>query len=165
MVVKGSLIAPLKHRYSRILQLDRTGDADLIRSESGNDNLSYVHVPFCEELCPYCSFNRFPLDKDVARKYFENLRQEARLYVHRGFDFTALYVGLDTPTVLPEEVGMLFDELRHFFGIRGISLETNPNHLIDDNIRYIPPAKHQSHWVICSMVYLKGANLDWSYDL
>ena len=26
-----------------------------------NDYLLYVHIPFCETLCPYCSFHRYAL--------------------------------------------------------------------------------------------------------
>jgi coproporphyrinogen III oxidase-like Fe-S oxidoreductase len=137
MIVEHLLTAYLKRRHSRILQLDRFSNLDTARPEPGKVYLLYVHIPFCEELCPYCSFNRFPLDRDLAREYFEAVSQEALLYADRGFDFQAAYVGGGTPTVLPEEVGRLLDLLRNTFSIRQISLETNPNHLTDNIVKIL----------------------------
>ena len=71
MIVEHLLTAYLKRRHSRILQLDNFSNLDSILPKPGKEYLLYVHIPFCEELCPYCSFNRFPLDKDLAREYFE----------------------------------------------------------------------------------------------
>ena len=137
MIVEQLLTAYLKRRHSRILKLDNFSNLDSVRPESGREYLLYVHIPFCEELCPYCSFNRFPLDKDLAREYFEAVSQEALLYADRGFDFQSVYVGGGTPTVLPEEVGRLLDLLRNTFSIREISLETNPNHLTDHIVKIL----------------------------
>ena len=137
MIVEHLLTAYLKRRHSKILQLDNFTNLDTARPKPGKEYLLYVHIPFCEELCPYCSFNRFPLDKELAREYFEAVSQEALLYADRGFDFQAVYVGGGTPTVLPEEVGRLLDLLRNTFSIREISLETNPNHLTDDIIKIL----------------------------
>ena len=137
MIVEQLLTAYLKRRHSRILKLDNFSNFDSVRPESGREYLLYVHIPFCEELCPYCSFNRFPLDKDLAREYFEAVSQEALLYADRGFDFQSVYVGGGTPTVLPEEVGRLLDLLRNTFNVREISLETNPNHLTDHIVKIL----------------------------
>ncbi len=137
MIVEQLLTAYLKRRHSRILKLDNFSNLDSVRPEPGREYLLYVHIPFCEELCPYCSFNRFPLDKDLAREYFEAVSQEALLYADRGFDFQSVYVGGGTPTVLPEEVGRLLDLLRNTFSIREISLETNPNHLTDHIVKIL----------------------------
>ena len=137
MIVEHLLTAYLKRRHSRILQLENFSNLDSILPKPGKEYLLYVHIPFCEELCPYCSFNRFPLDRDLAREYFEAVSQEALLYANRGFDFQAVYVGGGTPTVLPEEVGRLLDLLRNTFSIREISLETNPNHLTDNIVKIL----------------------------
>ncbi len=43
-----------------------------------DDYLLYLHIPFCEELCPYCSFNRIRLDQELAVRYFRALKAEMR---------------------------------------------------------------------------------------
>ena len=137
MIIEHLLTAYLKRRHSRILKLDNFSKLDAPRPKPRKEYLLYVHIPFCEELCPYCSFNRFPLDKDLARNYFEAVTQEALLYADRGFDFQAVYVGGGTPTVLPEELGRLLDLLRNTFSVREVSLETNPNHLTGDIVEIL----------------------------
>jgi menaquinone C8-methyltransferase len=137
MIVEHLLTAYLKHKHSRLLQLNDFSNLDSVQPKQGQEYLLYVHVPFCEELCPYCSFNRFPLDRELAKKYFEAISEEALLYAERGFDFQAVYVGGGTPTVLPEELGRLLGLLRNTFSIREISLETNPNHLTDNIVRML----------------------------
>lgn len=107
---------------------------DVPRQRSAIPRLLYIHVPFCEELCPYCSFNRVVFREDIARVYFDALRKEIRMYGELGYDFQAVYVGGGTPTVLIDELSETLKLAKELFGIREISVETNPNHLTEQNI-------------------------------
>jgi len=140
MIVEAALTTYLKRKYANILKFDRFHDIAPPAPQPGTEYLLYVHIPFCEELCPYCSFNRFPLEKDLARRYFQALRREVQLYADLGFDFSAAYVGGGTPTVLPDELVAFLEEMRRIFRIREISLETNPNHLENSTVELLKGA-------------------------
>ncbi|MDO9557909.1 MAG: coproporphyrinogen III oxidase family protein [Coriobacteriia bacterium] len=111
-----------------------TDDPKAVRSlpvaTPGKTYLLYAHVPFCESLCPYCSFNRFPFAEDRARSYFKSLRQQMRMVADLGYDFPSLYIGGGTPTILIDELCETIDLARELFSIKAVSTETNPNHLI-----------------------------------
>jgi coproporphyrinogen III oxidase-like Fe-S oxidoreductase len=98
----------------------------------------YAHVPFCERLCPYCSFNRFPFEDTRARDYFRRLREELRIVADLGYDFESMYLGGGTPTILVEELAATIDLARELFSIKEVSAETNPNHLLPD---YMEPLR------------------------
>ncbi len=100
--------------------------------ETGKQYLLYAHVPFCERLCPYCSFNRFPFSEDPARKYFKSLREQMRMVADLGYTFDSLYIGGGTPTILVDELCETIDLARELFGTLEVSTETNPNHLIPE---------------------------------
>jgi menaquinone C8-methyltransferase len=95
----------------------------------GHTYMLYAHVPFCESLCPYCSFNRYVFHEPVARGYFASLRDEMRQVARKGYAFQSMYVGGGTPTILLDELVATIDLARELFGIRDVSCETNPNHL------------------------------------
>jgi coproporphyrinogen III oxidase-like Fe-S oxidoreductase len=97
---------------------------------STTDNyLLYMHIPFCEQLCPYCSFNRVPFKESLARDYFAALRSEMRMIARLGYKFSSVYIGGGTPTVLPDELGKTIEFAGELFDIKEVSCETNPNHL------------------------------------
>lgn len=98
----------------------------------GRHYVLYAHVPFCERLCTYCSFNRFLFKEELARPYFHNLREEMRMVAGLGYDFDSLYVGGGTPTVLLDELCATVDLARELFHIRDVSSETSPNHLLPE---------------------------------
>lgn len=102
--------------------------------EIGKKYMLYAHVPFCERLCPYCSFNRFPFVEDRAKPYFKNLRQEMKMLADLGYDFDSLYVGGGTPTIMIDELCETIDLARDLFSIKEVSSETNPNHLIPEYV-------------------------------
>jgi coproporphyrinogen III oxidase-like Fe-S oxidoreductase len=97
--------------------------------QAGKTYLLYLHIPFCEQLCPYCSFNRIPLDRPLAGDYFQALEQELRIYHQRGYVFDSVYVGGGTPTILPGNLSSLLKLAGRLWRIGQISAETNPNHL------------------------------------
>ena len=95
----------------------------------------YLHVPFCERLCPYCSFNRFLYGEERARTYFTALRQELETAAGTGYDFATLYIGGGTPTILLDELCDTIDLAKTLFpGIGEVSAETSPNHITDESI-------------------------------
>ena len=89
----------------------------------------YVHVPFCEVLCPFCSFHRVRYNASKTARYFDALRREIGLYHARGFRFADVYVGGGTPTVDADELVATLATVRATSPVRSISVETNPNHL------------------------------------
>lgn len=89
----------------------------------------YAHIPFCESLCPYCSFNRFIYNEAKLKSYFLNLRREMEMLAENGFDFVNLYIGGGTPTVDLNELTRTIDYAKSLFSISEVSCETNPNHL------------------------------------
>ncbi len=126
-----------RKKNSSSLQFTSSGTLSLPHNESDAPRLLYMHVPFCEELCPYCSFNRVVFQEGLARAYFGALRKEIALYKDLGYTFSALYVGGGTPTVLMDELARTLELIRKNFTVSEISVETNPNHLTEENLRIL----------------------------
>ncbi len=112
------------------IEITRLPDA-----EPGRQYSLYLHVPFCERLCPYCSFNRFLYGEDRARDYFRSLRTELERTAEYGYDFGALYIGGGTPTILIDELCTTIDLAKSLYpGIGEVSAESSPNHITDESI-------------------------------
>ena len=129
MFAERLLTAVMRRTNDRYLTLGPSDIEQLPAPVAGRPYLLYVHVPFCERLCPYCSFNRFPYEADTATRYFRRLREEMRMVADLGYDFPAMYVGGGTPTIDLGELIETIDLAKSLFSIREVSSETNPNHL------------------------------------
>lgn len=112
------------------LRLHPLEETHMPAADPDRSYMLYIHIPFCEVLCPYCSFNRYPFQEDLARPYFESLRKEMLMLTDLGYDIETLYFGGGTPTVMIDELCETIDVAKENFNIKEVSVETNPNHLI-----------------------------------
>lgn len=104
--------------------------------EAGHEYLLYVHIPFCDVLCPYCSFTRFPFREEAARRYFEALRRELKMIHDLGYQPPSAYIGGGTPTIMMDELERTIDYMRELFPtIKEVSSETNPPHLDRERLK------------------------------
>lgn len=131
--VLSQAVRTMNGHYLNLKPLDEAHQT-LPAPKPGKRYMLYMHIPFCERLCPYCSFNRFPFEEGKARKYFENLRTEMDMVARLGYDFDSLYVGGGTPTILIDELVATINKARDMFSITDVSSETNPNHLLPEYI-------------------------------
>ena len=140
MIIDRFIASVARAKNNRYLRF--TPETDLSVPVLADDipRLLYAHVPFCEELCPYCSFNRMVFREDLARAYFKSLRKEMELYRDKGYRFRALYVGGGTPTILVDELALTLETARSLFDIGEISVETNPNHLTTEKVKRLKDA-------------------------
>lgn len=102
--------------------------------------LLYLHVPFCEVLCPFCSFHRVEFQKNRAHRYFEALRREIRHVTGAGYSFGELYIGGGTPTVLVDELAKTISLLRELHPVERVSVETSPAHMQDNQLSMLKSA-------------------------
>jgi menaquinone C8-methyltransferase len=125
----------LKSQTNRLLTLRPSSTHSLPNSKPGHTYTLYIHVPFCESLCPYCSFNRFVFQKEKSLPYFQALREEMRMVAALGYQFKSLYIGGGTPTIQIDELVETIDLAKSLFDIQEVSCETNPNHLSPEIIQ------------------------------
>jgi coproporphyrinogen III oxidase-like Fe-S oxidoreductase len=129
MLAERALTAVMRRLSRRYIAHGPTELEMLPDPVPGKRYVLYTHVPFCERLCTYCSFNRFLFREDLARRYFASMREEMRMVADLGYDFGSLYVGGGTPTILLDELNQTIDLANELFDIGEVSAETSPNHL------------------------------------
>ena len=122
----------LQSVFNRRMCFERGGPVALPEAGQARPEVLYIHIPFCESLCPFCSFHRVLLNHDRAKTYFRTLREEIRQVAAHGYRPAVVYVGGGTPTVLPDELCETLALVCSLFPVRQISIETNPNHLRED---------------------------------
>lgn len=88
----------------------------------------YIHIPFCHQLCDYCDFAKLYVNEAVIKRYVEALLIELRLKVKTDDQFTSVYVGGGTPSVLKKQaVHDIFTFLHpHIAPNAEITFEMNP---------------------------------------
>ncbi len=101
----------------------------------------YIHVPFCRHKCNYCDFYS-TTQMDLMPRYLAALLQEIDLLFNNppsgGFDFSTLYLGGGTPSLLsPQHIETIFAKLAAHGSIHPqaeITLEANPGALDDEHL-------------------------------
>jgi coproporphyrinogen III oxidase-like Fe-S oxidoreductase len=133
-VISWLIAQAARRAFSRSMRFEADVRPLLPACHDPRPRLLYIHVPFCEQLCPYCSFNRVRFDESLCREYFAALRKELIIYRKRSYDFGGIYVGGGTPTVLIDELEKTLETAKECFSIGEISVETNPNHLTGERL-------------------------------
>ena len=91
----------------------------------------YVHIPFCDKKCFYCSFAVSVGQKARTKKYLECLNEESKKYSNQKIE--TIFIGGGTPTLLQaKELKILFDHLNQNFDLSNvdeITIEANPEGL------------------------------------
>ena len=99
----------------------------------------YIHVPFCEKKCFFCSFAVAVNQSGSIGPYLEALRREAEPY--QGARLSTLYIGGGTPSFLSE------DQIRQMFSIVDenftreddceVTFECNPESITESKARLL----------------------------
>jgi oxygen-independent coproporphyrinogen-3 oxidase len=83
--------------------IDATADR-LASLSRGRAATVYVHVPFCDQICSFCGFNKFVSGADLKARYVDALLAEIDLYARQSWvsdlDIRAVYLGGGTPNSL-----------------------------------------------------------------
>lgn len=101
----------------------------------------YLHVPFCETLCPYCDFFKKRPDAGETDRYVELVKTELSSYADKNIRADSVYFGGGTPSVLSgEQLTALLAAVRETFEVSPdaeITVECNPS---SDLEHFLPTA-------------------------
>jgi len=93
----------------------------------------YVHIPFCDRLCPYCDFAVVVRPDAAHQIYLDALHAEiaSRSPELLGRSVRTIYLGGGTPSALGDaQLGELLEVLRRLApDAVEVTLEANPNHI------------------------------------
>lgn len=102
----------------------------------------YVHIPFCNSKCSYCSFVSMVASEDDKKKYFADLLNEIRLKSKKyrsSYTVASIYIGGGTPSCLDYYyVRDLLSFIYKNFAVKNsaeITIEINPNSVDRTKIR------------------------------
>jgi coproporphyrinogen III oxidase-like Fe-S oxidoreductase len=133
VLIEKFIASYMRYKTSQYFTFEHHGEIDSPRPPAEPIHL-YIHIPFCAQLCPYCSFHRVAYEEDRARQYFQALKKEIMMYHDLGFRFSGVYIGGGTPTILMDELSDVLALVQRLFSPREISIETNPDRLDRDTL-------------------------------
>lgn len=91
----------------------------------------YIHIPFCHEICPYCSFYKHKPGKESQGEFIDAILKELEGNDLDYSDLKTIYLGGGTPSLLsPTNLSKLFKGLQEalpFGQCLEIGMEANPS--------------------------------------
>lgn len=132
---------PLPSEPPEPSQLTSLLELDTLAARPGQKAM-YIHIPFCDQICSFCPFNKQLQDAEEIRRYLEHLFTEIRMYARTRYisscTFGSLAIGGGTPSCLNEEqlsaLVRLCQEEFHFAGDAEISIEGNPSNFSPERL-------------------------------
>ncbi|NQT62141.1 MAG: radical SAM protein [Candidatus Marinimicrobia bacterium] len=98
----------------------------------------YLHIPFCDRICPYCPYNKEVFHSDLVKHYTSAVKREIDSYTRMvgKMPVTSFYIGGGTPTsMLHSGIEDLIIYIYDHFNMQcDIHMESHPSHLSDDNL-------------------------------
>ena len=98
----------------------------------------YIHIPFCNNICPYCDFYKMVASNNLKNKYIDALLAEMKLKKLDNYKFDTLYIGGGTPTSLTlDQLERLFLYIKNNLNLdclKEFTIEVNPGDLTSDLI-------------------------------
>lgn len=95
--------------------------------------LAYLHIPFCDSKCHYCSFNSYTTMHHKIENYMQaltrSLQRELENYKVEQGSLETLFIGGGTPSVVPAALyAPIFQTIRPYLSKDAeITSEVNPN--------------------------------------
>jgi len=95
------------------------------------DSSIYIHIPFCNTICPFCDFTKLKTNKDLFDTYIDACCTDIEQYKKSPkIKVPSIFFGGGTPSVLPVKyISKLLDSCNNTFEISKsaeISFEMNP---------------------------------------
>ncbi len=104
----------------------------------------YVHIPFCEQICHYCDFNKVFLKGQPVDEYLEACEKEMNELMRRfpTKQIDTIYIGGGTPSALSAlQLEKLLGDLVDVFRPKGeFTIELNPGNADEDKLSIIKAA-------------------------
>lgn len=107
----------------------------------------YIHIPFCEQICHYCDFNKFYIQYQPVDEYLSALEKEMESSFQRYSNehVENIFIGGGTPTALTtKQVDRLMNIIHKMLDMRQIkefTVEANPDNLTNDKLSVLKNAQ------------------------
>lgn len=129
--------AVVKNTFASCINITSTSknESKYLSIDSQKKYLLYIHVPFCDNLCPFCTFHKFKHNFEDSNRYFKTLREEIKILKRKNVKVDSVYIGGGTPLINEKQLRITIKLVKKLFDVEDISCETDPNH-IDVNTVY-----------------------------
>jgi oxygen-independent coproporphyrinogen III oxidase len=102
----------------------------------------YIHIPFCDQICSFCGFNKSVSSEDTKEAYVDALIEELQIYAHTpwisALNVPAVYIGGGTPNSLSaDQLSRILSFLHQNFPLAKeceITCEGTPMNFTEDRI-------------------------------
>jgi oxygen-independent coproporphyrinogen-3 oxidase len=101
----------------------------------------YVHIPFCNSKCYYCSFISSKQDSKTQDKYFKALKNEISDFESKNeYIVKTIYIGGGTPSCVDlKHIKTILNEIKKRFNVDKeveITIECNPNSTTEEKLLF-----------------------------
>ena len=99
-------------------------------------NSLYIHIPFCENLCDYCDFQKLQYFRNIAINYLKSLKVQLEEQVDNK-ELRTIYVGGGTPTSLDDDLFLVLLKMIEPYSHKAkeYTFECNPESLSLNKIK------------------------------